>query len=335
MRYVGIDVHSSQWTICVLDERGKCVMRRQLYGRWRELVRQVGEMGSDMAVCFEATCGAGWLYDQLRKVAARVVVANPMKLKLVFASKRKNDGRDAERLAKLLFLDEVPGVHIPSRQVRSWRMLIEYRRTLLARCTAVRNRIRSFLRSCGITPVRGLWTKKGLRWLEEVDLEFSFERVQLDVLTEELHQGRERLKAVTRELDVISLGKPGVALVMSIPGVGVRTAEAVVAYIDDARRFARSKGIGSYFGLIPSQSQSGGSDHKGRITRQGPSVVRWLLTEAAWQGIRHSARINEFYRRVARGDRNRRKVAAVATAHYLARVMLAMLKTGEPWRFAA
>lgn len=335
MRYVGIDVHSSQWAICVLDENGKRVMARQLYGRWRELIRQVAKIGSDMAVCFEASCGAGWLYDQFRKVAKRVVVANPMKLKLVFASKRKNDGRDAERLAKLVFLDEVPQVHIPSREVRSWRMLIEYRRSLLARYTAVRNRIRCFLRSCGITPVKGLWTNKGLRWLEQVELELSCERLQLDVLIEELGQSQERLKALSRELDGISMGYPGVVLLMTIPGVGIRTAEAVVAYIDDAWRFARSKRIGSYFGLIPSQHQSGSSDHMGRITRQGPSVVRWLLTEAAWQGIRRSARIRQFYRRVERRDRNRRKVAAVATAHYLARVMLAMLKSGEVWRFAA
>lgn len=335
MKYVGIDVHSSQWAICVLDENAKPVMRRELYGRWRELVRQVGKLGSDIAVCFEATCGAGWLYDQLRKVARRVVVANPMKLKLVFASKRKNDGRDAERLAKLLFLDEVPEVHLPSREVRSWRMLIEYRRSLLAGYTAVRNRIRCFLRSCGITPVRRLWTKKGLRWLEGLELELSCERLQLDVLIEELGQSRERLKSLARGLDGISMGYPGVGLLMTIPGVGIRTAEAVVAYIDDACRFACSKRIGSYFGLIPSQHQSGGSDHMGRITRQGPSVVRWLLTEAAWQGIRKSSKIRQFYCRVQRRDPNRRKVAAVATAHYLARVMLAMLKSGEVWRFAA
>jgi len=310
-------------------------MARELRGDWRGLVKQVGEIGPDMAVCFEATCGAGWLYDQLRKVAGRVVVANAMKMKLVFASKRKNDGRDAERLAKILFLDEVPGVHIPSREVRSWRMLIEHRRSLLVRCTAVRNRIRCFLRSFGVTPVKGLWTKKGLRWLEELKLDLRCERVQLDILVEELLDAQERLKAVTRELDVISTEKPGVALVMTIPGVGVRTAEAVVAYIDDAWRFARMKRIGSYFGLIPSQHQSGGTKHMGRITRQGPSVVRWLLTEAAWQGIRKSSKIRAFYERVERKDPNRRKVAVVATAHYLVRVMLAMLRSGEAWRFAA
>ena len=73
----------------------------------------------------------------------------------------------------------------------------------------------------------------------------------------------------------------------------------------------------------------------GHITRQGPSVVRWLLTEAVWMGIRRSPRLLARYERHLCGDPQRRRIAAVATAHYLARVMLTMLKTGEAWREAS
>ncbi len=118
----------------------------------------------------------------------------------------------------------------------------------------------------------------------------------------------------------------------TIPGVGPRTAEAVVAYVDDPRRFTRNKRIGSYFGLIPSQDESGGVNRLGHISRQGPATVRKLLTEAAWQGIRHSTHIRSIFERAQHNDSGRKKIALVATAHYLVRVMLSMLLSGESWR---
>ena len=94
-----------------------------------------------------------------------------------------------------------------------------------------------------------------------------------------------------------------------------------MTFIDDPHRFSHSKRVGAYFGLVPSQDQSGDRNHIGRITRQGPAVVRHLLTEATWQAIRRSPTVKAYCERIARGDKDRRKTAVVATAHYLARVM--------------
>ena len=118
----------------------------------------------------------------------------------------------------------------------------------------------------------------------------------------------------------------------TIPGVGVRTGEAVVAWLDDVARFARNRQVGAYFGLVPCQDASAGADRLGHITRDGPPAVRKLLCEAAWQGVRRSPALRAWFERVTRGDPDRRKVALVATAHRLARAMAAMLRTGEAWR---
>ena len=107
--------------------------------------------------------------------------------------------------------------------------------------------------------------------------------------------------------------------------------EAVCAFVDEPRRFG-AKRIGSYFGLVPRQDQSGTTNRLGHITREGPPVVRRLLTEAAWRSSRCSARVKAVFERIHRGERERRKLALVATSHYLARVMLAMLQSGEAWR---
>jgi transposase len=113
--------------------------------------------------------------------------------------------------------------------------------------------------------------------------------------------------------------------------VGIRTAEALVAYIDDPARFRHNKAAGSYFGLVPCQDASAGKNRLGHITHDGPPTARRLLTQAAWQGIRRSAAIRAYFERIRHGDPDRKKIALVATMHYLARVTLAMLRTGEVW----
>ncbi|MCH8210988.1 MAG: IS110 family transposase [Planctomycetes bacterium] len=123
----------------------------------------------------------------------------------------------------------------------------------------------------------------------------------------------------------------GIALLRTIPGVGMRTAEAFLAYVDDPQRF-RGRSIGAYLGIVPRQDASGGVNRLGRITREGPATVRQMLAEATWQAVRRSRTVRLRFERLCQGRPDRRKTALIATAHYLARVMIAMLNTGEAWR---
>jgi transposase len=335
MRYVGLDVHWRQSTICVLDSRGKKLSNQTIHGHWSKVLKELGKTKKPFSVCFEASLGYGFLFERLVTIAQHVVVAHPGQLRLIFRSKRKNDRVDAEKLAKLLFLDEVPPVHVPSCDVRSWRSMIKHRRKLVAEQTRTKNAIRSLLRSQGVEAPRGLWTKKGLIWLASVPLETELDELQRDIMRERLESLASMIKRVERVLNQKVANHPGVELLRTIPGVGPRTGEAVVAYIDDPMRFHRNKAIGSYFGLIPKQDASGRSNRLGHITREGPALVRCLLVEAAWQGIRRCPHIRQVFERIQRDDKQRKKIALVATAHYLLRAMLAMLQTGEVWRYSA
>jgi transposase len=332
MRYVGLDAHLRQSTLCVLDEHGRKAQARTIRGGWAEVIAEVGKIRRPFAICLEASTGYGYLHDHLSQKARRVVVAHPGQLRLIFRSKRKNDRVDAEKLAKLLFLGEVPVVHVPSTEVRSWRRLIGHRQKLIGERARVKNSIRAMLRSHGIRGPRGLWGPRGLGWLQTAELSTELDAVQRDVLLERLRTLTEMIERVEQQLNRVAYRHPGVQLLKTIPGVGNRTAEAVVAWVDDPGRFARVRCIGRYFGLVPSQDASGPVNHLGHITREGPALVRGLLTEAAWVSIRRSERVRSFYERIQRGDRERRKIAVVATAHYLLRVMLTMLRTGEVWR---
>ena len=335
MWFVGLDVHQRSSAVCILDGNGKAVKRVQIRGHCSKVVEMLEALRHRFAVCYEASCGYGWLYDRLRRVAARVVVAHPGHLRLIFRSKKKSDRVDAEKLAKLLFLDEVPTVYVPSIDVRSWRKLIEFRHRLVGKRTRVKNGLRALLRGHGVMALSGrrLWTVKGRSWLGEVEFPTPQAALQRDLLLDELASYDAQLVRVEKELNAIAREHPGVYLLETIPGVGPRTAEAVMAYIDNAKRFSRNKKIGSYFGLVPCQDESAGLNRLGHITRQGPATVRKFLAEAAWQGIRRSEHIREYFERIERKDRKRRKIALVATAHYLARVMQAMLSTGECWRW--
>jgi transposase len=284
------------------------------------------------AVCYEASCGYGYLYDQFSKRAERIRVAHPGQLRLIFRSKKKNDRVDGDKLAKLLYLDEVPAVHVPGVDVRAWRGLIGYRRKLVGRRAAVKTQIRAHLRGLGLVAgVKGLWTRKGIEWLKAQSMS-SMEGLRRDIMLDDLEELEKKVHKVEKELNRIGRAHPGVTLLRTIPGIGPRPAEVFVAHVDDVRRFSRVGQVGSYFGLVPCQDASADRNRLGHITKDGPAGARWLLAEAAWQGRRRSVRIRLFFDRVMRNDPDRKKIALVATAHYLTRVMAAMLKSGEVWR---
>lgn len=335
MNYVGLDVHQRTSTYCILDRDGHVVKRETVRGRWRAVVARLRDLPRPLAVCFEAACGYGPLYDALASFAHRVVMAHPGQLRLIFRAKRKNDRIDADKLAMLLYLDQVPAAHVPSLDVRQWRELIEFRRRLVDQQTACKNQIRALFRSAGVAPVKGLWTRKGLAWLKQLEWSSLSQRVRRDVLLDDYRMRRRRIRTVTRELDRIGRRHPGVILLRTIPGTGARTAETIMAYIDRVERFARPGQVASYFGLVPSQDASAGVNRLGHITKQGPGTARKYLVEAAWQAVRRCPAARQRYQRIRNGRRDRRKIALVATAHWMLRCMAAMLRTGEVWHGAA
>src|SRR4029079_11555125 len=133
MLYLGLDVHHRQSTLCVRNEDGKEVLTETIRGGWDQVLARLAGFTEPFAVCYEASCGYGALYDRLSALSRRVVVAHPGRLRLIFKNKRKNDRVDARALCKLLYLDEVPTVHVPAGQVRAWRAMIEHRQRLVRR----------------------------------------------------------------------------------------------------------------------------------------------------------------------------------------------------------
>jgi len=169
----------------------------------------------------------------------------------------------------------------------------------------VKNRIRATFKSQGYSKPanKGGWWKKSNRlWMRDIceqsDGLCGLWYMHLCNLLDELELLESQLKRVTRHLDGYLDKHPGGKLLMSIPGVGPRTSEAVLAYTDDIERFGNYKQYCSYFGLTPKLDESGSLRRLGHISKHGPSVVRWVLCESSWKVIRHSKGMQAFYERV-------------------------------------
>jgi transposase len=333
MLTIGLDVHQSRTSVCVLDAKGNRLREHEVKGGYEAVAGALAKLPEPFQVCFEASTGYGALYERLVPIARKVQVAHPGRLGLIFQSKKKHNKADAQKLAVLMHLGQVPQVYVPSQEVRSWRGLVEHRKGLVDKRVSIKNQIRALLRQHGFKGLPGerQWTQKGIAWLQEIRWPTTIEPLRLELLLEQLAELDHKIHRITDALDDIAGQHPGVKLLMTIPGIGPRTAEAFMAYVDDPHRF-RSGTIGAYFGLVPREDSTGDHRRLGHITREGPSSVRKFLTEAGWRAISQSPAIKQTYERFLRGDKSRRKLALVALAHWLCRVMLAMLKTGEVFR---
>jgi len=327
MLYVGLDVHSRQSSLCILNSGGGTVNQIQLKGPRSTVVDRLRRLEEPFAICYEASCGYGHLYEQLRPLAHHVAVAHPGKLRLIYGSKRKNDRVDAQKLAKLLLLDMVPPVHVPSIDVRAWRSLIVLRQRVLQQVVRAKNQIRGVLRENDLAGAKWLWSRKQIAWLESLELH-PVAKLRLELAIEEFKTLDAKIKRIEKELAKYADAHPATKLLMTIPGVGIRTAETFVAWVDDITRFRNNRQIGSYFGLVPCQDASADKNRLGHITRDGPPVMRKLICEATWTAIKKCPTFKQFLERVMGGKSERRKIAVVATMHRMIRVMGAVMRTG-------
>jgi len=334
MFFIGMDVHKDSTVFCIFDPSacGKDRYRHVTVPTTREGLESVLKpLAHRCKVAFEVGTQAQWVAKIVRPLATEVQIANPSMVPWLFRDGRKNDKMDAYKLVTLLYLDQLPQVHLPSFEVTVWRGLINNRRTLIKRRTMIKNQIRALLRAEALRcPHKSLWTRKGQLWLADVEFHVG-QKLILDTLTTELRCIEDNRVRIEDQLDAIALAQPGIALLRTIPGIGPRSAEAIVAYADDIRRFDDRKKFASYFGMTPTQDSSGLRDRHGHISKRGPSVVRWVLVEALHQVVRNSRVFRPYFERIQRGKKERYKKAIVATARKLLTIAYAMLRDGTPF----
>jgi transposase len=230
---------------------------------------------------------------------------------------------------------------MPSPRQRQRRRLVHYRRVLVDRRTAVKNHVRSVFSQQGMQlPPRGkAWTKIGIRQIAaearplcDCESDDDLWRGRLHGELQQLEALNKQIEQVDAKLDALGAQDGRVQLLQSVPGVGPRLAETVVAHIDDPRRFRTAGHVASYAGLVPKQVESGTMKRSWRITRRGPALLRSMLVEVAWMVYLRNDWARHYVRRISRGVKSRKNIAIVALARKLLVTLWAMLRDNTRWR---
>jgi len=287
---------------------------------------------------------AGWVCDLLRGMGVEVQVANTSDDAWRWRKvKKKNDRSDALKVAQLSAVNQLREVHIPTMDVRQWRALIAFRQQLVKRRGKVKNHIRDLLLTAGQLLPRGAkcWTQLGVARLEamakplqEVGMTDLW-RGQLYMELRQLREVQQEITVAEEKLDAIAAADPRIALLRTIPGVGPRLSEAIVALLDRPERFHKASEVSAYIGMVPKQFDSGESERHGRITKHGSRLVRSLLVEVAWAGLRYNPWVRQTYQRISGGKKSRKKISIVAVGRRLLVRCWAMLRDGTSWRSPA
>jgi transposase len=290
---VGLDVHARSVAAAAIDSVTGELIQTKLTPSYEHIQSWIQGLPGSVAVAYEAGPTGFGLQRHLSAAGIRCVVAAPSKLQKPSGDRVKTDAKDAVHLARLLRLDEVTAVAIPSADQEAARDLVRAREDCRGDLMRARHRLSKLLLRHGIVYYGGqAWTGKHDAWLrhqalpqlEDRATRLTFDSDYENVLT--VKARRDRLDTAIGEMAADSEFTDMVHRLGCLRGVSTLTGFALAVEIGDWHRFSGNT-IGSFVGLVPSEHSSGSSRVQGSITKTGNTHVRRLLVEAAWH---HRAR---------------------------------------------
>ena len=313
-RVIGMDIHRTFAEVVFWEEgrlrwHGRVDMTRAgLEGFGRSLMK-------DDEVVLEVTGNAMAVVRVLSPYVARVIMANPLRVKAIAHAHVKTDKIDAGVLASLHAAGFLPEVWLPDAETERWRRLVARRNQIVRHRTRVKNGTHAILAAHLVPPCphAELFNGPGRAWLARQVLPDD-ERAAITRHLRELDRLGEDLAVLDRAIAEATVEDPAVRRLLTIAGVNLTVAAGLVAAVGDIRRFPRPQQLVSYFGLNPRVRQSGlGLAQHGRISKIGRSHARALLVEAAWAAAKAPGPLHAFFLRHPGAQ-----IAAVATARKMA-----------------
>jgi transposase len=336
MKILALDLGKFKSVFCLLTDR------QPEYGKVstdRQSIHDLLVKHQPDRLVMEIGPGAGWVHDLATALDLTVQVANPNDERWHWKRvKEKSDRKDAFKLADLSRMNDLPVMPMPSANVRQWRSLMKYRDSLVGSRTRVKNSIRAIFQMQGelLPKTDKAWSRASL---EEIGREadptppaHQLWRLQLHSELQCLRSLEQQIEQITDRLDQLGKADPRVIRLRTAPGVGPRLSETVVAALDNPHRFKNARQVGCYAGLTPRRWQSGNMDRQGHISHAGNKLLRKMLVEIAWIGVRRKTWMTEVYENVRRGSAKRKKIAIVAVARRLLIKLWAMLRDGTDWK---
>lgn len=328
MVIIGCDFHSGFQQIAIFDNlTGELQERKLLHpGGASEFYRSLPEA---VRVGMEAGSPCQWFRRLLAECGHELWVGDAARIRAAEVRKQKTDRRDANLILDLMRHGRFPRIWVPSEEERDVRQLLMDRHHRMRRRTQVKNQLQALALNQGLQKGRKLWSAAGLEQLRELPMMEHAARRR-----DELLRTVVELDAQIAELDALvrrqAEGREDARRLMTHPGVGPQTALAMVLTLGEAERFESAKKVASYLGLIPGEYSSGNKQRLGHISKQGSSLMRFLLVEAGQTAVRGDEQLRRAYARLA--AKKSRAVAKVMVARRLAVRLYWMLR--NRWTYA-
>lgn len=324
---VGIDLHRRRSVVVRMTSDGVPLSTVRIANDPETLAAEVAKAGAHAEVVLEATYGWYWAVDALADVDARVHLAHPLGVKAFSYRRVKNDVRDAADLADLLRMGRLPEAWIAPPALRELREMVRHRAGLVAVRSGLKAQVHGVLAKQGVTvPMTDLFGLGGQELLDRVWLDPPY-RSRVEGLRRVIDLLDWEIDTVRRQIAIRLAGDPGYRALQRIPGIGSTLAAVFVAEIGDIGRFPSPGHLASWAGLTPRHRESDTTVHRGYITKQGSTLVRWAAIEAVQILPESTPILGTTKARV--GQRRGRNIGKVAAARKLLTLVYYALRDGE------
>jgi transposase len=329
----GLDLGDRYSYLCLIDTLSGEVLEEGRLRTTPEALRRRFASEPSLRIAIETGTHSPWVSRLLEECGHEVLVANARKLRLIYSNKRKTDEVDAENLARLARLDPKLLYPIAHRgeDSQAHMAIIRSRQALVDCRTQLVNHVRGAVKSFG-----GRLPKGPARSFHKRAQEHIPEPLwpALGPILEQIGSLTERIRDYDRKLEEISEEHyPETALLRQVEGIGPLTALCFVLTVEDPHRFAKSRSVGAYLGLVPARDQSGDSDPQKRISKEGDEMLRKLLVSSAHYVLGPFGSDSDLRRHgekmASRGGKNAKKRAVVAVARKLAVLLHSLWASGE------
>jgi transposase len=296
VKIIGCDLHGRQQTLAMLDTSTGEVVRRTLKHESNNVREFYSSLPQPVRVGIEATGSMQWFVNLMEELGIECLVGHPAKIRAAEPRKQKHDRRDADLLLTMLVENRFPAIWLPTKELLDLRALLRHRHQWVRLRTRIQNALQAIALANGLRRGSSLWTPAGQHAIASLLLSphTAYRRSELQAMYAKFET---EIETLNQQVEQQAGARPGARLLMTHPGVGPITALATEVFLGDPSRFADSKDLASYVGMIPGEHSSGKRQRLGGLTKQGNPLLRFLWGEAGINAVRRDPDLKRFYHR--------------------------------------
>jgi transposase len=310
--FLGMDVHKLTYAVTAICD-GVVIKRDTLPANPLGLIAYCKRFFPNAKIksAYEAGFCGFTLHRKLIENDIENIVVHPASIEVMANDRIKNDKRDSLKIAGQLSVNRLKGIHIPTNEQEGRRSISRQRDCFAKEKTRASNRIKGFLYYHGLYNSIPRMSKKLIKALKVLELSTDL-RFSLDHLISVWEIFNEKIESCSKRLEVQAASDELESLYRSVPGVGSTLARVLSNELGDMSQFVSEKDLFSYCGFTPVEYSSGESLRRGHMSRQGKSILRKGLTQAAWVAIRFDKSLEDVYERISQRAGGKRAIQGVA-----------------------